>query len=104
MLHADQWSAFYECSNGTKSINLGAKRNIERFPSDFYFQLTMEEYNNLKFQIETSSYNNKYGGNRKMSYAFTEQGVAMLATILKTKRASQMSIAIRSSLYFVAED
>ncbi len=45
----------YECTNGTKDVNKAVNRNIERFPSDFYFQLTYEEYQNLKFQIGTSS-------------------------------------------------
>lgn len=66
---------------GTESINLAVNRNIERFPEDFYFQLTKEEYNNL-------------GGVRKLPHVFTEQGVAMLATVLRTKVASQMSISI----------
>ena len=65
----------YQCANGTKSINLAVKRNIERFPSDFYFQLNEEEFNkicgfNLKLQ------NNKI---RSLPYVFTEQGVAMLS-------------------------
>lgn len=84
----------YECKNGTKSINLAVNRNIERFPIDFYFQLTKEEYNNLKFQFETSNSNNNYGRVRKLPYVFTEQGVAMLATVLRTKVAAQMSISI----------
>lgn len=82
----------YQCVNGTKTINLAVNRNIDRFPEDFYFQLTLEEYNNLKFQFETS--NSKHGGVRKLPYVFTEQGVAMLATILKSKVAMQVSIAI----------
>ena len=93
MLDSDL-ARLYECANGTKSINLAVNRNIERFPKDFYFQLTKEEYNNLKFQFETSNSSNNYGGVRKMPYVFTEQGVAMLATVLRTKVASQMSISI----------
>ena len=84
----------YQCKNGTKVINQAVSRNKERFPSDFYFQLTKEEYNNLKSQIVTSSLNNNYGGVRKMPYVFTEQGVAMLATVLKTKVAANMSVRI----------
>ena len=84
----------YHCKNGTKSINLAVNRNIDRFPIDFYFQLTKEEYNNLKFHFETSSITNDYGGVRKLPYVFTEQGVAMLATVLRTQVASQMSISI----------
>ena len=93
MLDSDL-ARLYECANGTKSINLAVNRNIERFPKDFYFQLTKEEYNNLKFQIETSNSSNNLGGVRKLPYVFTEQGVAMLATVLRTKVASQMSISI----------
>ena len=80
----------YQCANGTKSINLAVKRNIERFPSDFYFQLNEEEFNkicgfNLKLQ------NNKI---RSLPYVFTEQGVAMLATIIRTDVAAKVSIDI----------
>lgn len=93
MLDSDL-ARLYECANGTKSINLAVNRNNERFPADFYFQLTKEEYNILKFQIETSNTSNNYGGVRKLPYVFTEQGVAMLATVLRTKVASQISVAI----------
>ena len=93
MLDSDL-ARLYKCKNGTKSINLAVNRNGVRFPMDFYFQLTKEEYNNLKFQIETSSLNKNYGGIRKNPYVFTEQGVAMLASVLKTEIASQMSVTI----------
>ena len=93
MLDSDL-ARLYECANGTKSINLAVNRNIDRFPEDFYFQLTKEEYTNLKFQFETSNFSNNYGGVRKLPYAFTEQGVAMLATVLRTKVAAQMSVSI----------
>jgi len=67
------------------------KRNIDRFPEDFMFQLTNEEYLNLKSQFVISS----WGGSRRAApYAFTEQGVAMLSSILRSKRAVQMNIAI----------
>lgn len=92
MLDSDL-AKLYECANGTKTINQAVKRNIQRFPEDFYFQLTVNEFLNLKSQIGTSSCND-YGGVRKLPYAFTEQGVAMLATILRTSVASQMSINI----------
>ena len=80
----------YHCANGTKSINLAVKRNKDRFPSDFYFQLNEEEYNqicgfNLKLQ------NNKI---RSLPYVFTEQGVAMLATVIRTDVAAKVSIDI----------
>ena len=84
----------YECKNGTKVINQAVNRNKERFPNDFYFQLTNLEYQYLKSQIVTSSLNDNYGGNRKLPYVFTEQGVAMLATILRTKVAANISINI----------
>ncbi|MBQ6127313.1 ORF6N domain-containing protein [Candidatus Saccharibacteria bacterium] len=95
MLDSDL-ARLYQCKNGTKSINLAVKRHLDRFPGDFCFQLTEAEYQDLKFQIETSSYNveNNHGGVRKLPYVFTEQGVAMLATVLKTEIASEMSIAI----------
>lgn len=92
MLDSDL-ARLYECANGTKTINLAVKRNIERFPEDFYFQLTKNEYDNLKFQIETSR-SNSHGGIRKLPYVFTEQGVAMLASVLRTSVASSVSIDI----------
>ena len=92
MLDSDL-ARLYGCKNGTKSLNLAVKRNIERFPEDFYFQIDKNEYDNLKFQFETSSWN-MYGGVRKLPYVFTEQGVAMLATVLKTENASIVSVNI----------
>lgn len=92
MLDSDL-ARLYECSNGTKTINLAVKRNVERFPEDFYFQLTKKEYDNLKFQFETSRLN-RHGGVRKMPYVFTEQGVAMLASVLRTSVASSVSVDI----------
>ena len=74
-----------------KVLVQSVKRNIERFPADFMFQLTKEELTNLKSQFVTSS----WGGIRRANpYAFTEQGVAMLSSILKSKRAIQVNIAI----------
>lgn len=87
MLDSDL-AKLYKCSNGTKSINLAVKRNFDRFPSDFYFQLTDYEYNNLRFQNETSNMS------RTFPYVFTEQGVAMLATVLRTSVAAQVSVSI----------
>ena len=83
----------YECKNGTKSINLAVNRNKEKFPEDFCFKISLDEYKNLKFQNETSS-TNTYGGVRKEPYVFTEEGVAMLASVLKTKIASEVSVKI----------
>jgi len=93
MLDSDL-SKLYECANGTKDVNKAVKRNAERFPKDFYFQLTSKEYNNLKFQIGTSSLNNNYGGVRKLPYVFTEQGIAMLSSVLRTEKAAEISINI----------
>ena len=92
MLDSDL-AKLYQCKNGTKTINLAVKRNINRFPNDFYFQLNKDEYLILKFQNETSRLNG-YGGVRKNPYVFTEQGIAMLATVLKTEVASDVSIKI----------
>lgn len=83
----------YQCTNGTKSINLAVKRNQERFPEDFYFQLTEEEFKILKFQNETSSLY-EHGGVRKLPFAFTEEGTAMLSSVLHTSVASKVSIHI----------
>src|SRR3954464_456821 len=74
----------------TRVLNQAVKRNISRFPADFMFQLTPEEYANLMSQNVTSS----WGGTRKLPYAFTEHGVTMLASVLRSERAVQMNIAI----------
>lgn len=79
----------YECSNGTKDINKAVKRNINRFPNDFCFQLSDLEINNLRFQFGTARVMS-----RTNPHVFTEQGVAMLATILHTKIADKVSINI----------
>ncbi len=75
----------------TKAFNQSVKRNIERFPSDFMFQLTNEEFNNLRSQIVTSS---GKGGRRYNPYAFTEHGITMLAGVLKSDKAINMSLKI----------
>ena len=95
MLDSDL-AKLYECKNGTKDINKAAKRNISRFPEDFYFQLTRTEVQNLRFQNGTSSHNkeNYHGGNRYLPYVFTEQGIAMLSSVLKTPVAEKVSINI----------
>lgn len=74
----------------TRRLNEQIKRNIERFPPDFMFQLTKEEWLNLKSQYATSS----WGGRRKLPFAFTEQGVAMLSSVLKSKTAIKVNIQI----------
>ncbi|MGB7721487.1 MAG: ORF6N domain-containing protein, partial [Bryobacteraceae bacterium] len=74
----------------TKSLNLAVKRSAARFPDDFMFRLTKEEVG-LRFQFETSK---TRGGRRYLPHAFTEQGVAMLSSVLKSTRAIQVNIAI----------
>jgi hypothetical protein len=90
----------------TKALNLAVKRNHKRFPKDFMFQLTQEEWEDLRFQIEASNKSDHSlrlqietskkgrGGTRYLPYVFTEQGVAMLSGILNSDRAVAMNIAI----------
>ncbi len=93
----------------TKSLNLAVKRNLERFPDDFMFRLTAEEFGRLRFQNETSNQDsdsddaslryqsgtsNTRGGRRTPPYAFTEQGVAMLSGLLNSPRAIAVNIEI----------
>jgi phage regulator Rha-like protein len=81
-------AALYETE--TKNLKRQVNRNIERFPEDFMFQLTKEEFDNLRCQVGTSS----YGGTRYLPYAFTEQGVAMLSSVLSSQKAIEINIAI----------
>ena len=74
----------------TKQLKQAVKRNIESFPNDFMFELTSTELENLRSHFVTSS----WGGTRYMPMAFTEQGVAMLSSVLKSKRAREVNIAI----------
>ncbi len=74
----------------TSNLNKAVSRNIDRFPDDFMFRLSEEEFKNLKFHFGTSS----WGGTRKLPRAFTEQGVAMLSSILRSKRAIQVNVEI----------
>ena len=74
----------------TRRLNEAVKRNIRRFPSDFMFQLTKGEWENLMSQIATSS----WGGTRKLPYAFTEQGIAMLSGLLNSDTAIDTNIVI----------
>ena len=93
MLDSDL-AKLYQCKNGTKTINQAVKRNLERFPNDFYFEITREEYYLIlrshfgTLEFEQGVYS-KY-----LPKVFTEQGVAMLATVLKTEVASQVSVNI----------
>ena len=74
----------------THRLNEQIKRNKKRFPEDFMFQLTKQEFENLESQFAASS----WGGRRKLPYVFTEQGVAMLSGVLNSDRAIQVNIAI----------
>ncbi len=74
----------------TKNLNLAVRRNAARFPDDFMFQLTAAERDSLRFQFATSS----WGGRRTLPYVFTEQGVAMLSSVLRSERAVQVNIAL----------
>ena len=75
---------------GTRDLNKAVKRNKDRFPVDFMFQLNQKEFENLMFQFGTS----RWGGTRKLPNAFTEQGVAMLSSVLNSKRAIETNIQI----------
>lgn len=74
----------------TKRLKEQVKRNLSRFPEDFMFELSKEEYDNLRSQFATSS----WGGTRYMPMAFTEQGVAMLSSVLNSEKAIQVNIEI----------
>jgi hypothetical protein len=88
MLDADLASLY---GVATRVLVQAVKRNIERFPDDFMFAMTKEEFANLRSQIVTSS---QWGGRRYLPYAFTEQGVAMLSSVLNSPRAIQVNIEI----------
>ncbi len=83
----------------TKMLNRAVKRNEERFPNDFMFQLTKEEVENLRFHFGASS----WGGQRYLPYAFTENGVAMLSTVLNSKRAITVNIQIMRTFTKIRE-
>jgi hypothetical protein len=83
----------------TKTLNRAVKRNLDRFPEDFMFQLTNEEFASLRRQSGTSSLKSqvctsRWGGRRYSPYAFTEHGVAMLSSVLNSNRAVQVNIEI----------
>jgi phage regulator Rha-like protein len=88
MLDADL-ANLYEVQ--TKFLVRAVKRNIDRFPADFMFQLSKEEFDDLRFHFGTSS---DWGGRRYPPYAFTEQGVAMLSSVLRSQRAIHVNIEI----------
>ena len=102
MLDSDL-AALYETE--TKSLNLAVKRNLKRFPKDFMFQLTVQEYEDLRFQFETSKNSDNFlgsqfviskgsGGRRYLPYVFTEQCVAMLSGVVNSDKAISMNITI----------
>ena len=99
MLDSDL-ARLYECVNGTKTINQAVKRHINKFPERYMFQLTKEEYLSLKSQMGTSKVS-RVGGVTKLPYVFTEQGVAMLATILHTKVADVISMKIIDAFIYM---
>ena len=84
----DDLAAMYEIE--TRVLNQAVKRNLDRFPDDFMFQLTKDEWESLKSQFVISS----WGGKRYLPYAFTELGLAMLSSVLKSKKAVQVNISI----------
>ncbi len=81
----------------TKRLKEAVRRNLTRFPSDFMFELTREEFNSLRTQFATS----KRGGTRYMPFAFTEQGVAMLASVLNSPKAIEVNIQIVRAFVFL---
>jgi hypothetical protein len=83
----------------TRSLKQAVRRNIERFPTDFMFELTEDEMKNLTSQFVTSS----WGGTRHQSFAFTEQGVAMLSSVLKSKKAIHMNISIMRAFVMIRQ-
>jgi hypothetical protein len=88
-------SELYEIE--TRVLNQAVKRNINRFPQDFMFQLNEFEFANLKSQFVIS----RWGGTRKLPFVFTEQGVAMLSSVLHSPRAIEVNISImRAFVYF----
>ena len=84
----------------TKTLVRAVKRNIDRFPVDFMFQLTQKEFENLRYQFGTSRL---WGGRRYPPFAFTEHGVAMLSSVLRSERAVQVNIAIMRAFVHLRE-
>jgi hypothetical protein len=84
----------------TKVLNQAVKRNINRFPGDFMFQLTMGEWNSLRSQFVTSK---GKGGTRYFPYAFTEQGLAMLSGILNSEKAVEVNILIMRAFVYLRQ-
>ena len=93
MLDSDL-AKLYQCVNGTKTINQAVKRHIDRFPSDICFQLSQNEYSFLRSQTGTLEKSRKGQHKKYLPYVFTEEGVAMLATVLRTDIASKITLKI----------
>lgn len=95
----------------TRILNQAVKRNIERFPEDFMFQLTQAEWTHLKYLPENSESNSsqivmssrKHRGKKYLPFAFTEQGVAMLSSVLRSSKAVQVNIAIMRTFVLIRE-
>ncbi len=96
----------------TKRLTEAVKRNLKRFPTDFMFQLTKEEFDSLKLQIEAIEVNDSLrsqfatsnrGGTRYLPYVFTEQGVAMLSSVLNSDKAINMNIAIMRAFVVIRQ-
>ena len=83
----------------TRALKQAVRRNLDRFPEDFMFQLTKEEWSNLTSQFVISS----WGGHRHPPFAFTEQGVAMMSSLLKSKKAIQMNITIMRAFVMIRQ-
>jgi phage regulator Rha-like protein len=86
----------------TRILKQAVKRNIDRFPHDFIFELTRSEYNSLRSQIVTLE-KGKGQHSKYLPFAFTEQGVAMLSSVLKSKKALQVNIAIMRAFVFMRQ-
>ncbi len=84
----------------TKNLNLAVKRNIKRFPEDFMFQLTKAEWDRLRLQIATS---NNRGGTRYLPYAFTEQGLSMLSSVIHSDEAIEVNISIMRTFVLIRQ-
>lgn len=100
MLDSDL-ARLFNCKNGTKDVNKAVKRNVDRFPEDFYFQLSNEECKTIS-RFQNGTLKLKQGQNIKyLPFVFTEEGVAQLASILHTEVAAQMSVAIMRAFVFL---
>ena len=94
-------AALYQVTTG--NLNKAVKRNIKRFPSDFMFQLTKEEFEKMKSDLIFQNGTSSWGGTRKLPYAFTEQGLAMLSGVLNSDTAIEVNIAIMRAFVAVRQ-